>query len=614
MLFSVVAEYFNKIESAGSRLKMTDLIAELLSKANAIEAKQLVYLMQGRIAPQFIKLEIGLGEKLLINAISLATGFKEKEIENVFKEKGDLGLALMYFIEKKKQAALFKEDLTLSKVFENFSRIARAEGSGSQELKLKLMAELINSAKPLEGKYIIRIPLENLRLGIGDPTIMDALAILFLNEFKKLNPRIVKEIENEFKKEEDIQRQLKFKVRALIESKYNIYSDLGGLTFILKDKGLKGLNDLNITLGVPIRPTLAERLSSAEEIIEKLGKCLVEAKYDGFRLAVHKDKNNITIFSRNQEDMTEMFPEIVNATKNFVNATQAIFEGEALAFNEETQEFYPFQVTIQRKRKYEVKEFAERFPLKLFVFDLLYFDGINLMPKPLIERRKKLIELIKENDVIELTDAIITDNAKEMNDFFNEKVSQGLEGIIAKDLNAEYIAGARKFAWIKLKRSYKHELSDTLDLVLIGYFKGKGKRQKFGLGSLLCAVYNEENDSFESVAKLASGLTEKELSELEKMLSSIITKKKNPRILSQIEPDFWLEPKFVIEVRADEITKSPVHLAGKTMLKEGLALRFPRFVKLREKKPEDATTTKELIELFEKQKRVSIEEQKSDFK
>jgi DNA ligase-1 len=317
----------------------------------------------------------------------------------------------------------------------------------------------------------------------------------------------------------------------------------------------------------------------------------------------------VAIFSRRQENVTEMFPEIVEAAKDDIKAEQAIFEGEALAFNEETQEYYPFQITIQRKRKYDVKKMAKEFPLTLFAFDLLYENGKSLMEKPFKERRAALKKTLGKGKTIVLTDSIVTDSEKEMSRFFNEAVEKGLEGIIAKDLNAKYIAGARKFAWIKLKRSYKGELSDTVDTAIIGFFKGRGKRTRFGLGGLLTAVYDQKEDKFKSIAKIGTGMSEEMLSDLYKMLSKVKESKKPARVDSELKPDAWVEPKYVIEVNADEITKSPVHTAGKKKSQPGYALRFPRLVKIRpEKKPEQATTVKEVIEMFKRQKHVNTGE------
>ncbi len=597
MLFRDVAEYFSRIEEVSSRLEMTKILTELFEKMPTNEAKKIIYLLQGRIAPQFEGKEIGFGEKMIAEGIVKTSGYTRKEVDNEYAKIGDLGNVAEKFLEKKTQSALSEQKLTVEKVFANFEKISAKEGTGSQEMRLKLLAELLNSATPIEARYIVRIPLSNIRLGVGDPTIMDAFAIMLAKEEDK---------QWEEKNEEE-QRKEKMKLREKIEAAYNVHSDLGEIAEFLKEKGIDGLKKINITPGTPIRPSAAERLPNAKEIIEKLGKCAVEAKYDGFRVQLSKKGDKITIFSRQSEDITKMFPEIINAAKKQL-PKECIVEGEALAFNEETQEYYPFQITIQRKRKYEVEKKAKEYPLKLFLFDIMFVDGKNMMDEPFIQRRKKLTEILKKGELIGLSEMKITDDPKVLEDFFEDAISRGLEGIIAKDLSAPYIAGARKFAWIKLKRSYKGSLDDTLDLVIIGYYKGKGKRTEFGLGALLVAAYNEEKDCFESVAKIGTGMSEEMLGQLEEILSKTTTKKKPVRVESALEPDFWVEPKYVIEVRADEITRSPSHECAKKEGK-GLALRFPRMISIRhDRKPEIATTTKEVEQMFKIQKRVSLEE------
>ncbi|MDD3083967.1 MAG: ATP-dependent DNA ligase [Candidatus ainarchaeum sp.] len=593
MLFITIAEYFDKIENVSSRLEMTDYLAELFEKTNKEEIKKIIYLLQGQVAPTFEGKEIGFGEKLIAEGISKATGFTRKEIEESFSKKGDLGEVVEEMLIKKSQGSLFTKELTLKKVFENFEKMSLREGIGSQETKIKLLAELFNSSTQKEAKYIARIPLGNIRLGVGDPTIMDSIAIM-----------IAKQEKNWLKLKEEEKRKIKQKLREKIEKAYNVYSDLGEISEIIKEKGINGLKKVEIKTGTPIRPTAAERLPSAKEIIKKLGKCAVEAKYDGFRILISKDDNEIKIFSRQSENITKMFPEIIEAVKQ-LKSKKLFIEGEALAFNEETNEYYPFQITIQRKRKYDVEKKAKEYPLQLFLFDIVYLEGKNLMEKPFKERRKILESIIKENEIIKLSEMKIINSAKELEKFFEEKISQGLEGIMAKDLDAPYIAGARKFSWIKLKRSYKGNLDDTLDLVIIGYYTGKGKRTQFGLGALLVAAYNKEKDLFESIAKIGTGMTEEILKELEERLSKIKTIK-NVRIISELKPDYWVEPKIVIEVRADEITKSPLHSCAKE--ETGLALRFPRMIKFRnDKKPEQATTTNEVKQMYSKQKKVSVE-------
>ena len=574
MLFLEVAKHFEKIENTPSRLEMADILKNLFLKANATEIKKIIYLCQSSIAPNFLGIEIGLGEKFVITAIAKISGFEKEAVEKLYKEKGDLGLVAEEVLKRRKQKSLFAESLTLDSVYQNLYKCALISGEKSQDLKIKYLIKLLNCAKPIEAKYICRIVLGNLRLGIGDPTIMDSLALIFSKEEKE-----------------------KYKLREKIENAYNIYSDLGSIAELLFKNGIDALNKLKIKIGVPIRPTLAERLSSAEEIIKKIGNCIVEAKYDGFRLQIHKDKNRIIIFSRQSENVTFMFPEIVEAAKKEIKAGEAIIEGEAIAYNEETQQFYPFQITITRKRKYGIKNLSKEIPLKLFVFDIMYKDGENLMNLSFKERRKILEEVI-EGNTIRPTEYIFAKNANEIENYFNKCIELGLEGIIAKDINARYIAGARKFAWIKLKRSYKYELEDTIDGVIIGYYKGKGKRTQFGIGALLIGCYSKEDDKFKSIAKLGSGITEEELKKLEEMLEKIKLEKKHPRVESKIEPDVWVLPKYVMEIAADEITKSPLHTCGIKKLGFGLALRFPRMVKFREKNAEESTSEEEIIKMY----------------
>ncbi len=615
MEFLKIAELFESIEKTSARLEMTDQLSKFFKTLSPNAAPAFVYLLQGKLGPDYSGIKIGMGEKFVIGCIAKITGFSRQEVEKRFLEKGDLGEISFELTQKKKQQSFFSKPLTLEKVHENLLKIAKAEGAGSQESKIRLLAELLNSAQPIEAKFIVRIPMEQLRLGIGDPTIMDALALNLIAEFKKKNPKETERIEEELKtkkaeeRKEEMVRKIRMKIREMIEEKYNVHPDLGFLSQKLLEKGLPGLKEIDIEVGIPIRPTLAERLPSTEEIVKKLGKCAVESKFDGFRVQVHKNGNAVSIFSRQSENVTHMFPDIVKGVQEQIKPRQTILEGEAIAFNEETQEFYSFQITIQRKRKYGIEEKSEEFPLKLFCFDVMFVDGKNWMPFPFQKRRKQLEKIVANGPTVKLTDFIITSDPREMETFFQESVERGLEGIIAKDLNARYIAGARKFAWIKLKRSYKGELQDSVDVVIVGYYKGKGKRTQFGLGGLLTAVYDQENDLFKTIAKVGTGMSEEMLKELEKRLSKIAVKKKSARVISELEPDVWCSPQYVIEVRADEITKSPMHTAGKKKPKdEGFALRFPRMIQIRsDKKPEEATSEKEIQKMFENQRHVQIQ-------
>jgi DNA ligase-1 len=351
---------------------------------------------------------------------------------------------------------------------------------------------------------------------------------------------------------------------------------------------------------------LAERLPSPKEIVEKIGKASIESKYDGFRLQCHKIGDKVHLFSRNLENMTAMFPDIVESIKKYVKAKDAIIEGEALVYNEDTGELMPFQVTMTRKRKYEIEAKKKELPLKLFVFDLLYADGKDYTPEPYSERIKAIEKYVKTGEALEHANRITTDDPAKIQTFFEESVTAGLEGVMAKRLDAPYSAGARNFNWIKLKRSYRGELADTIDIVIVGYLKGKGMRAAFGIGAVLGAVYDEKEDVFKTIAKVGSGFSEENWVKLRKELDKISIKHKPARVDSLITPDVWVEPKYVITVNADEITKSPMHTAGKHGEEPGYALRFPRaqgFIRT-DKKPEDANTVKEIEEMFRQQKHV----------
>jgi len=582
MEFSVLAEAYEKLEATRGRLEMMDILSELFKKAKPDEIDRIIYLSQGVVAPPFEGIEVGLGEKFVEEAISVATGYSVKKVEEIYRRTGDLGKTAEELLSSKKQMSLFSQPLTVQKVYDNFMKMAKTSGAGSQESKIKGLVELLNNATPKEASYITRFPIGKLRLGIGDPTILDALSAYKAGD-KSLR--------------EDLERA------------YNLCSDLGLVARTFFAEGVDGIRKFRIKVFNPIRPALAERLPSAEEIVEKIGKCAVEKKYDGLRMQLHKQGEKVEIFSRRLEKMTAMFPEIVAGVKKQVKAKDAILEGEALAYNEASGEYYPFQLTMQRKRKYGVKEMSEEYPLKIFAFDILYADGKDFTKEPYWERRKRLEKTISAGDVIKLSEMIVTDDPKKLEEFFEDSIERGMEGIVAKDLNAEYIAGARKFAWIKLKRSYKGELADTVDLAIIGYFLGKGARAKFKFGGLLCAVYDEKEDIFKSITKIGSGFSEEQMRQFEEMLGKIKVDHKPARVDSEIKPDFWVDLKYVIAVAADEITRSPTHTAGKGKGESGYALRFPRMVELREdKSPEEVTTVQEIIEMYKMQKRIQLEE------
>ena len=569
--FLELAQFFERLEGTTSRLEMSQILYELFSKADKEEIDKVVYLTMGELVPSFRGLEFGVSEKLVMEALSKACGLKLSSIQKLYKDLGDVGKVALEVLKREGKG------LSVSQVYEELYSIARAKGTLD---KVMLLINLLRALSSVEAKFVVRIIVGNLRLGVGEATIIEALALLLgRREYKQM-----------------------------VERAYNLCSDLGLVAKTLAQKGLQGLAEFKIQPGYPIRMALAERVASAEELIRRLGKCAVEAKYDGFRLQIHKKGEEVYIYSRNLEPMTEMLPEIKQAITK-IDADELIIEGEALAVNEQTGEFYPFQITIQRKRKYNIYEYSKEYPLKLFCFDLLYLNGEDYTTKAFIDRRKKLEDLITFRNTLELSELRIVQSAKEVEEFFEDAILRGLEGIMGKRLDAPYTAGSRNFNWVKLKRSYKGQLADTIDVVIVGYFYGRGARAELGIGALLTAVYDPSSDTFKTVSKVGSGFSEEEWISLKKMLDEIKLDHKHARVDSLITPDVWVEPKYVITVSADEITRSPLHTAGKTGDEPGYALRFPRavgFVRL-DKRPEDANTVEEILRMYQIQKRISVE-------
>ncbi|HXG21705.1 MAG TPA: ATP-dependent DNA ligase [Methylomirabilota bacterium] len=577
MKFARLAEYFARLEGTTKRRTMCDLLSALFQEADLEEIEPLVYLCQEQLLPPYRGLELGLAEKLITTAIARAAAQEEKGVIAQYKRLGDLGLVAEVLVQRTDD----RSALDVVTVYDKLLTIARTSGEGSIEQKIQLLADLLRRLSPPEVRYVVRFAMGQLRLGIGDPTILDALSVAAVKD-KSLRPEL--------------------------ERAYNLCSDLGLVARTLFAAGKNGIKGFTVQVGRPIRMALAERVATASEIVQRLGKCRVERKYDGLRLQCHKRGNQVEMFSRNLKRMTLMFPELIAAIRRQVQAKEVILEGEAVAVNEETGELFPFQVTVQRKRKHAIEEHAKEFPLVLFAFDLLYADGSDYTCRPYLQRQTKLAALITAGERIRLAEGIITDEATRIEQFFDESIEKGLEGIVAKRLDAIYQAGARNFNWIKLKRSYRGELSDTVDVVIVGYLRGRGLRARFGIGALLGAVYDEASDTFKTVAKIGSGLTEEEWVKARRLCDQVSMTHRPARVDSLIEPDVWVEPKYVFTVLADEITKSPIHTCGKRGAEPGYALRFPRLIGWvrADKRPEDATTVQEIHTLYRLQRRVKV--------
>ncbi|MCS7115472.1 MAG: ATP-dependent DNA ligase [Candidatus Bathyarchaeota archaeon] len=580
LLYSEIADAYEKIEATTKRLEMTDLLVELLKKTPKEIIDKVVYLTQGKLYPDFVKLEIGVAERLAIKALARASGRRENEVEEDMKESGDIGETAQKFIAQKRQVTFFQKPLTVQRVYETFDKMARASGSGAVDTKISLLAGLLADAKPKEAKYIMRTVTGNLRLGIADMTVLDALAIAYGGGKE---------------------------ARELIERAYNISSDLGRVAKVVAEEGLGGIKNFQVIVGEPIRPMLAERLSTPEEILEKLGgKCIAEYKYDGERIQAHKKGDEIMLFSRRLENISDQYPDAVELLRRHVMAKDAILEAECVAIDPDTGEMRPFQELMHRRRKYGIEKAMEEYPVSLFMFDALYVDGEDLTLKPYPIRRKALKRIIKEDERVKIARYIITDNVKDLENFFLQAINDGCEGLVCKSVaeDSVYQAGARGWLWIKYKRDYKSEMTDTVDLVVVGAFYGRGKRAGT-YGALLLAAYNPASDTFETVTKCGTGFTDEDLAKLPEMMKRHVLSRKHPRVNSIIEADVWFEPVVVIEVLGAEITLSPIHTCAMDVIRKGsgLAIRFPRFTGnyRPDKAAEDATTINEIVEMYNRQ-------------
>ncbi|RLG08980.1 MAG: ATP-dependent DNA ligase, partial [Thaumarchaeota archaeon] len=514
MLFSKLVGFYERIEAITGRIEMTNLLVQLLKETPPEIIDKVVYLTLGEIYPPFIGLELGVADRLALRAVKLASGMSEREIDRAYKELGDVGLVGERMLAKRSQATLFMEQLTVEDVYSALEKIAKASGEGSMETKVQILSGLLASAQPKEAKYILRIVTGKMRLGIADMTILDALAIVFGGGKE---------------------------ARDLFERAYNLSSDIGYVAKVAAQEGLEGIKKFKITVGKPIRPMLAERLSSAEEILQKIGgKCIAEYKYDGERMQIHKRGDEAIIFSRRLENITSQYPDVVELVKQHVKAGEAILECECVAVDPETGDMLPFQELMHRKRKHDIHKAIEQYPVNVYFFEALYVDGKDLTLEPIEIRRKTLESIIEEGERVKLSKAIITDDPNELEKFFHEAIEEGCEGLVVKALGKEaiYRAGARGWLWIKLKRSYKSEMMDTVDLVVVGAFHGRGKRSGTYV-ALLMAAYDKRKDVFQSVCKVGSGFTDEDLQKLPELLEPYKIPHRHARVETGMEADIW---------------------------------------------------------------------------
>lgn len=576
MRFEEFAVFLEKLDSTSKRLEMTEILSDLISSLKKDEIRNGIYLSLGILKAPFEDLKFNFAEKQMIKTLSVFLDLSSEEINSTYAKLGDLGSV----IESKFKDSKSK-GLSLSEVYLKLEEIAKDEGTGSQDRKSKKIINLLHEADPLSAKFLVRIILGNNRLGFTELTVIDALC-KFLEK-------------KEYKEK--------------IEGAFNRFPDIGYIAEQIKEHGIEGIKKIKIKPGVPIQPQRAQRLSSPEEIIEKMGNVWCEYKFDGTRVQLHLDKSISTksedlfetkndylvkTFTRNLEETTHQYPDIIEDAKKQLDVESVILDGEAIGFNKETGEYLPFQETIQRKRKHNVSEIAKQIPLKFLVFDILYLNGEETLELPLIERRNLLNKIVKKGGNIEIDSHMETSDPMEVAEFFDEAKRRRLEGIMVKKPDSMYEAGARAFSWIKFKRHEADEAADTLDVAVLGYFYGKGVRSEFGIGGFLVGIFDKETNTYKTISKIGSGLTDEEWVKIKKECDeiSLHEKPKDFDVNKDMYPDVWVKPKIVVVVRADEVSISPIHTAG-------IALRFPRLMSFREDKlPTDTTTIEEIKTIY----------------
>ncbi|MBR2255030.1 MAG: ATP-dependent DNA ligase [Candidatus Methanomethylophilaceae archaeon] len=579
MLFSELADTFDRLESTGSRLEMTSILAAFLRTVPKDALEPVINLCRGKLHPDFYPQVLGMSDKLVLKAIAFTSGTPDDKVEELWVKTGDPGEVAETLISKKKQMTLFSEDLTLERVFSSLVSIENADGKDSTEKKMKILSNLLHDSSPVESRYLCRIVTGRMRVGAGDMTVLDALSECFATK-------------------ED---------RPAIERAYNITCDMGLVATTLADGGVEAVSRIGVRVNSPVKVMLAERLPSIGEVVEKLGgRCAMEYKYDGIRVQAHIGSDGVRLYSRRLEDLTDNFQDIGESLKAKYHGKEAIIEGECVAIDSETGFMLPFQNVTHRRKKHGLDDAIRDIPVRIFMFDMLYRDGEDLTGRPYPERRRTLEESFAIGGNVQMTTMRVVESADEGEDFFNGAIAARCEGIMAKSLSDEsvYRAGSRGFLWIKYKKDYQQALTDSFDLAVVGAFYGMGKRAG-RYGALLMAAFDSESGSFKTVCKLGTGFDDQFLDSMPDLLDDRKSEKKPKSVDAEMEPDVWFEPDVVLEVVAAEITLSPIHTAARDEIKEGagLGLRFPRFTgRVRDDKTaEDCTTVAEITEIYNMQ-------------
>jgi len=582
--FADLAAAYDRLGATRSRLEMRRILAELLKPLRDGELERVLYLSQGLLRPEYEGVELGVADSLARRAVALASGTEEASVARQAKEVGDLGLTVEKLLGGRPKLEV-GEPLTVREVYDTMRSVAAASGEGSQETKVRSLVDLLARASPLEAKFLVRFVLGTLRVGVREMTILDALAESFADGSKE--------------------------ARTRIEAAFNLSSDLGLVAVALASGGVDGLGKIGLEVGRPVRPMLAEREPTLEAVLERMGgRAALEYKYDGLRVQAHvATDGKVRLFSRRLEEIGAQFPELLPELARAVRRPPAIIEGECVPVDADTDEILPFQeVSRRRGRKYDLDRVQKEVPVCLFLFDVLLDGGSPVYGEDFPKRRERLAHLLRPTDRVRLATQKVVSTVEEAQGFLDEAVAAGGEGVMAKSLRegSSYRAGARGYWWIKYKRDYTVGLTDSIDGVVVGAFHGRGRRAgKFG--AFLLAVYDEGRDRFESFTKVGSGFDDAALAEMPQRLAKWASDERPREVETGLEPDRWFRPGLVLEVRGAELTLSPIHRAslGSVRSGAGLALRFPRFTgRYRDDKgPTEATTSKELLEMYRGQVR-----------
>ena len=584
MKFRELAEAFERLEAEPKRLAMRKILAELVRPLKPPTLTEVLFLLQGMLRPEYEGVELGVADSLARRAIAIATGTEEPEVRRRAKASGDLGTTAAELLQGRPRLAA-DGDLGVDRVYAELRRLAEAKGEGSQETKVKIAAELLARAEPIEGKFLVRFLLGTLRVGVREMTILDALGDAFADGSKE--------------------------ARREIEGAFNLSSDLGLVATTLVEHGVPGLARIGLTVGRPVRPMLAEREPTLAAVLERMGgEAALEFKYDGLRVQAHVPKDGkVRLFSRRLDELSAQFPELVAALPHAVRSKPAIVEGECVPVDPDTGEIQPFQAVSRRRgRKHDLEKAQEEIPVCLYLFDVLLAGGTATYARSFPERRAALEALVTPGERVKIAEQRRVESVEAATAFLDEAIAAGGEGVMAKSLKPEssYRAGARGYWWIKYKRDYTVGLADSIDGVVVGGFAGRGRRAG-RWGAFLLAVYDRPRDRFETFTKVGSGFDDAQLAEMPKRLRAYELDHRPPDVETELVPDQWFRPQLVLEVRGAELTLSPVHraAAGAIRAGAGLALRFPRFTgRFRDDKgPTEATTSQELLEMYRSQVR-----------